>query len=132
MKAILIIVILSLLFFFGGYSQSVTKITSLSAEDFNKVLETKSVVLLDVRTPDEFAKEHIPGAINVDVNDSDFVSIIQNFVDQKALAIYCQSGKRSKVAALKLSEKGIEIYNLNSGLIDWEKAGFPTAGQSKQ
>jgi len=127
MKQIYLILTLSLFFSFFGYSQTVNpNVKSLSNKEFKQLIDTKSVTLIDVRTPEEFAENHIPGALNIDVNSTDFVDHIKKLIKKKPLALYCRSGHRSKLAASKLTDLKITIFNLNNGLKDWIQAGFPT------
>lgn len=127
MKIAYFSLIMSLLLPFFLSSQKVSTLKYLSAIEFNKVLETKEVTLVDVRTAQEFSQGHIPGAINVDVYNPDFVSKVKTIAAGKPLALYCRSGRRSKLAASKLSGLGVEIYELNNGFLEWVQAGFPTS-----
>jgi len=126
-KITYLFLIMSLLLHFQVYSQTVRTLKSLPAVDFNKVLETKVVFLIDVRTATEFSQGYIPGAVNVDVNDPDFISKIKTLASGKPLAIYCRSGRRSKLAIEKLSGWGVELYELNKGFLEWVQTGLPTS-----
>jgi len=118
---------MSLLLSFPLFSQTTPTLKSLSTVDFSKLLETKTVLLVDVRTVAEFSQGHIPGALNVDVNDPEFVNTIKTLNKGKPLALYCRSGRRSKLAASKLTGSGINIYDLDYGFLDWIKAGLPVS-----
>jgi phage shock protein E len=127
MKQTYLIITLRLFFAFNGYARKTsTVVKSLTSEEFKKIIASKTVTLIDVRTSKEFFKGHIPGSVNVDVNNSDFVSKIKKIIKKKPLALYCKSGQRSKLAASKLTKLRIKIYDLNFGLKDWVQAGFPT------
>lgn len=123
---------MSLLFSLAGYSQSTISDNSFSAVDFRKILETKPLVLIDVRTPAEYSESHIPNAINVNINDSDFTTVVKTFSKGKELALYCRSGRRSKLAISKLSGSGIRIYELNHGFLEWQQVGFPTIANTNR
>ena len=105
-------------------AQSVSQIENFNVEQFKELLKDTTVVLLDVRTPEEFGQGHIPGALNIDVKDSLFV---QNVLDQVAehakVAVYCRSGRRSLTAADKLSAEGYDVVNLEGGFLAWEAVG---------
>lgn len=127
MKSRYLILVLCLFFSFFAFSQSSSlPVKSLSSVEFKKLVDAKSVVLIDVRTIEEFAEGHIAGAINLDVNSADFVAKIKKLSRNKPLALYCRSGHRSKLAASKIAGLGYVIYDLNSGFKDWLQAGFPT------
>ncbi len=122
-KALFILGIFLPLMTFCQSSKSDLK--SVSSQEFKKIIESKSVFLVDVRTEGEFQSGHIKGATNIDVNDPDFASKVKSNLKVKSLALYCRSGNRSKLAASKLSEMGVTIYELNSGFKDWVQAGLP-------
>lgn len=90
-----------------------------------RLASEKGVVVLDVRTSEEFAAGHLKGAINVDLNDKEFVSKVEKLIQNKNIkvAIYCRSGRRSANACKMLSAAGYKnLYNLEGGILDWQKA----------
>ncbi len=77
------------------------------------------VVIVDVRTPAEFAESHIPGAINVP-NEEILDQMPEALPDKGAeLLIYCRSGRRSSDAAHKLVAMGYTKAYDFGGIIDW-------------
>ena len=60
-----------LLLSLASCSVSVPGIKSVNANEFEKLLQTGNIQLLDVRTAEEFAQGHIPGATNIDVQQPD-------------------------------------------------------------
>ena len=90
-----------------------------------KINETSKPQILDVRTPEEFASEHIENAINVNWLGDDFVSGTKKLDKSKRVFVYCKSGGRSTKAAAKLTELGFEkIYELSGGIMKWDAAGM--------
>ena len=82
-----------------------------------------SVVVLDVRTADEFAEGHIARAVNIDVKQSDFMDKAKATLPKgKTIAVYCRSGRRSANACEQLSSEGFKTYNLKGGIIAWNNA----------
>ena len=74
-------------------------------------------VLLDVRTPEEFAEGHVPGAVNIDVKNPNFEEEIQKLDTKKNYFIYCKSGVRAKLATEKMQEKGFKnAKNFKDGM----------------
>ena len=65
----------------------------------------KEKVIVDVRTREEFVKEHIKGAINIPLHDIDFYI---SFLRDKEILLYCDTGRRAEMAMRKLKEKGID------------------------
>jgi rhodanese-related sulfurtransferase len=81
-------------------------------------------VVLDVRSPDEFAKGHVPGAVNIDINAPGFASRVANFDKSKPILVNCHAGSRGAIAAAELARLGFKtVCNLEGGLAAWEKAG---------
>lgn len=96
----------------------------LKPAEFAGILDT-DISLIDVRTPEEFAEGYIPGAINIDSSDSDFAeNIMSRFKAPAKIALYCRSGRRSGEAASLLSTQGYEIFDLDGGILAWEKDGL--------
>jgi len=101
---------------------------NLSADAFEEQIRQEGVVLVDVRTAEEFAAGHLPGAANVDWYADDFLAQAQHkWSADTPLAIYCRSGKRSAAAAAKLSKAGFTVYNLLGGFNGWSEAGKPVS-----
>ncbi len=106
---------------------SCAKYPKLPVDQFQKVLaETPDVQLLDVRTPAEFAEGHIPGAMNIDWREDDFMQQAEAQLDKsRPLLVYCRSGRRSESAAIALEEAGFDTYDLKNGFLAWNNAGKP-------
>lgn len=106
-----------------------TTIRTVNATEFNQLLEnSKPIQLVDVRTPEEFQNEHIPGAILIDVKSADFNRLAEEKLNKELpVAVYCRSGMRSLKAANQLKEKGFKpIYNLKGGFIEWQENHLAT------
>jgi thioredoxin len=90
-----------------------------------KLKATPNAQLLDVRTPEEFAGEHIDNAVNVNWNSDDFTAKAAKYDKSKPVFVYCKVGGRSGEAAGKLQEMGFtKIYNLQGGMMKWSAAGL--------
>ena len=89
-------------------------------------------LVLDVRTPDEFAEGHIPGAKNVDFLGDDFDKQIAALPADRPLIVHCAAGNRSSKAVLKISTllKPMRIFHLKSGFNGWKAAGKPVETKS--
>ena len=96
----------------GGYRQ-------VSMQEAMAMMEQEQdYIILDVRTPEEFAEKHIPGAINVP-NETISDEPPAQLPDRDALIlVYCRSGNRSKQASQKLAQMGytsvVEFGGINS------------------
>lgn len=84
------------------------------------------LVILDVRTPGEFVKGHIRGAVNFDYWNKDFHDSIARLDRKKIYLVYCASGVRSGNAMKLMRTMGFErIYNMKGGTFSWKAAKFP-------
>jgi rhodanese-related sulfurtransferase len=94
---------------------------NLETEEFRRrLLESSDGVLLDVRTPMEFAQSHIPDAVNLNISDRGFVEALDSLEKSKPYFVYCRSGNRSYTACRMMKERGFEkVYNLGKGIIEW-------------
>ena len=96
----------------------------LSAADAAQLIRNTEPLLLDVRTPAEFARGHLEGAVLIPVQDLQVRwKEISDYRNQDVL-IYCATGNRSTVASKILIDNGFKrILNLRSGIVDWAGRG---------
>ena len=107
---------------FSGCSHTLYQ--NKNVEGFERLISAPDVVVLDVRTTDEFAEGHLAGAINIDVKGSDFLEQAQRILPaDKKIAVYCRSGRRSVQAAVLLVPKGFKVINLKGGILAWKGKG---------
>lgn len=113
-----LVILLGLTFLMNKKNDS-SQIEQLSALAFQEEFsETPSAVLVDVRTPEEYNSAHIPGAINIDFENQNFLSEIEKLNKTNTYFVYCQSGNRSGQAVSKMKDAGIlNIRELDGGLI---------------
>jgi rhodanese-related sulfurtransferase len=101
----------------GGFKE-------INAADFEKRRTKRRTVVLDVRSPEEFAKGHIPGAVNADINSPDFAAKAAQYDKQQTILVNCHAGSRGAIASAELARLGFKtICNLEGGIDAWEKAG---------
>ena len=99
--------------------QKIKTIEGITFEE--KIRSIKNLQLIDVRSPEEYAVEHLENAKNINWNGDDFVSNAEKLDKSKPIFVYCKVGGRSIQAANKLSELGFtEIYNLDGGIMKWK------------
>ena len=83
-----------------------------------KMMDDADIVLLDVREPEEFALNHIPGAINIPLGDVENRASELN--KEKDMYIICRTGNRSDMAARILSTLAFKkVFNVIPGMIQW-------------
>lgn len=96
-------------------------------DEFEKIIaDTTQVVVLDVRTQEEFDEGHLANALLIDVKKDDFLGQARQLLPkEKTIALYCRSGRRSVTAAEKLAPEGYKVVNLKWGITGWKAAGKP-------
>lgn len=95
-------------------------------------IQTGDVVLFDVRTAEEYAVSHLPGAQHVEpgITDDDFLSKFGDSVDGKEVVFYCSVGVRSSKLAERmkshLTERGATaVYDMAGGIFAWHSERRP-------
>lgn len=102
-------------------------------QGFAELVRDTNVVVLDVRTAEEYADGHIERAVNIDYKKDDFMDRAKATLPTgKTIAIYCRSGRRSANAASMLAPEGYVLVNLKGGIIDWQNAGMPVVKAGKE
>ena len=81
--------------------------------------EGSGYIILDVRTPEEFAERHIPGAINIPNETISTEEIPELPNKDQLILVYCRSGNRSKQASEKLAALGYTNIVEFGGINDW-------------
>ena len=100
------------------------EVVDVTFEQAKALLEKKEPVrIIDLRTPGEFSRGKIPGAVNVDVYDPDFKSIIAAMAKEgnTPWLVYCRTGNRSKqvLPVLQKHHTGM-VYHLFEGIRSWQ------------
>jgi rhodanese-related sulfurtransferase len=101
----------------GGFKE-------IDAADYEKRRAKSKAVVLDVRSPEEFAKGHVPGAVNIDINSPDFAAKAAQFDKKQTILVNCHAGSRGAIASAELARLGFKtVCNLDGGLEAWTKDG---------
>ncbi|BCD67817.1 rhodanese-like domain-containing protein [Nitratiruptor sp. YY09-18] len=99
---------------------------NVDAAAFAKLLQQKDVVVLDVRTPQEFKEEHIKGANLIPIQVFRYLFLGGRGIRDKSVLVYCHSGNRSVKASKWLEYWGVKkVYNLRGGILEWKAAKLP-------
>ena len=116
MRKLLAMIFIPVLFV-TACSTSNSSATKVSAPEFLDQISAAEVVLIDVRTPEEFASGHLPNALNINVESADFETQIAALDKNTTYGIYCRSGNRSTVASDKMAQAGFtSLINSTAGL----------------
>lgn len=111
--------------FFAACNGQGSGAQKISPQDYQTKFGANSAkhLLLDVRTPEEFASGHIAGAQNIAIDT--LAQHLGEVPKDQPVIVYCHSGNRSARAAQILQSAGYaQIYDLG-GVVQWQQAGFP-------
>lgn len=103
------------------------KVPQINAEDVKKAMDAhEQYFLLDVRTPQEYTKSHIPGSTNVPLDTLEN-TIEKAFPDKdKKMYVYCFSGSRSVQAVAAMVKLGYKnVFDMKSGMLAWRVKKYP-------
>ncbi len=105
----------------------VTNVTVGKAQKLIKERAGKAdFVILDVRTPDEFAEGHIDGAVNLDVLSPGFEKGLRVLDRNRSYLVYCRTGNRSRRATLTMEALGFRsIFHMTEGIVKWKQQARP-------
>ncbi|MBA3649806.1 MAG: rhodanese-like domain-containing protein [Chitinophagales bacterium] len=93
----------------------------ISEEELSKELNDTNVIILDVRTPDEYQQGHILHAKLLNMYDENFKEQLASCDKNKTYVVYCASHGRSAKAAKVMMQEGFQkVYNLKYGFNHWE------------
>jgi len=86
--------------------------------------DEKTAYVLDVRSPEEYASGHVPGAVNIPYDQ--VASRIAEVPKDKDVVLYCKSGRRAGIAAEVLASQGYErLQHLEGDIVAWVGKGRP-------
>jgi rhodanese-related sulfurtransferase len=109
----------------GGQNQVFRNVTPAQASALTK--EEANLVVLDVRTPEEFAQERIENAINLDYYSDTFRDDLDKLDKEAKYLLYCRTSNRSGNAfSIMKSLEFQEVHHLLGGIVRWKQEGLPT------
>ena len=89
----------------------------------NMIASNPKLIIIDARTPKEYAEGTLPNALNIDVKADDFVQKIGSLDKSATYLMHCRSGKRSMKASEIMLEHGfVDVTNMDGGYLAWVKA----------
>ncbi len=93
---------------------------------FQSLRDNADYYLIDVRTAGEYARSHVPGAVNYNFLAFHFGRDIDSLQRDKPVFLYCHTCHRSPFAAKIMKRKGFaKVYDLKKGFSQWLNAGLP-------
>lgn len=117
----------------GSCSPAPVSVEEISADELQTLVDAgEAPLILDVRTPAEYAQGHVPGAVNIPHDQvPGRIDGVEGYgADQ--VVVYCRSGKRAGLAADALVEAGIPVLHLVGDMAGWERDGRPIEAPGAQ
>jgi len=107
----------------SGVSAQKMQFNSPEVKDVLK--KNKSIVILDVRTAEEFAAGHLKGAQNIDIRQQDAYSKLDKLNPKTTYLVYCRTNHRSGMAVDYMMQKGFKsVYQMMDGFPGWAANNF--------
>jgi rhodanese-related sulfurtransferase len=102
------------------------KLTTIKSDEAYELIQKRNgdsdFVILDVRTPDEYASGHIEGAINIDFYENSFKDELDQLDKRVTYLIYCRTGGRSGKTLAMMKGIGFRnVYDLQGGITKWRR-----------
>lgn len=106
----------------------------LTPKEFQAAIDSDTTAyVLDVRRPEEYNDGHIKNAhlLNV-LDEKDFEAGMKQLDYTRTYYIYCRSGRRSHAAWQKLTNEGFKAFDLEGGILNWQKQQMPVVSEKKE
>lgn len=104
----------------------VVDVTAAEAAALLKKPPVGGLLVLDVRTPGEYADGHLEGAVLADFKSPVFESQLEKLDRSKPVLLYCRTGNRSGKSLPTLRKLGFgKVYHFTGGITEWRKVGHP-------
>lgn len=104
-------------------------VTTIDADEAAQLLQDRDeVVVIDVRTPEEYAAGHLTGAHLLDLSGGVFADTIGSYDREGTYVLYCRTGSRSAEAASMMEELGFTDVRDAGGYDELAATGVPTEG----
>jgi len=98
------------------------QLSNLSQAAFKEKMTESEIIILDVRTAQEYQMAHIPEAIHINYFAEDFWDAVEKLDNTKDILVYCRTGRRSIRACTLMKNGGFDtnkVFNLEGGFTEW-------------
>ena len=95
-------------------------------ENYFQELQNGKILLIDGRTAQMYANEHIENSINIDADSENLLDLLQDYLQEDSLFIYCTTIRRTnKIVGLLNEIYAGRVYYINDGLVGWKRNQLP-------
>jgi rhodanese-related sulfurtransferase len=111
----------------GGGTATVEQVVeTVSPERASEIIDGGDAVVLDIRTPEEFAEARLAGAVNIDFYADDFEDRLAELDRGTDYVVYCRTGNRTSTAREIMRQLGFEsVHEIDGGIVNWYETGLP-------
>src|SRR5260221_1471245 len=110
----------------GSFRTDASPVKSVGLDEFERIRTGKKSVVIDLRTPAEYAVGHIPGAVNIDSNNRNFAETVAALDKGHTYLVHGTGLSNSTNALERIAKlKVTNVYNLEGGIKAWQEAGKP-------
>ncbi len=105
---------------------------TITPQEALKLIEERSheITILDIRPKEEFEREHVSGALNLDYDGHEFQKKVEKLDKEKNYLIYCKSGVRGGYFMDKMRDSGFNgAYNILGGFVAWKVSKLPLVSE---
>lgn len=107
-----------------------SRVLNITPANASKIMQSdQDLMIIDIRTPQEYQKGRLDESINLDYYSSEFTNRLKILDKSKTYIIYCRKGIRGTMASEIMKDFGFkEVYNILGGLDLWSQQGRPMVG----
>lgn len=109
----------------GAAPGAAPAVRKVDVAELHGAMAARKVPLVDVRTPAEFAAGHVPGAVNVPLDQLSEAAVAPVVGEGGEVWVICEVGGRSAAASQQLSKWGLHPVDVGGGTRAWRSAGYP-------
>ena len=124
-----VVAVLALVAGCGGGAETAARVAvveTISPAAAGEIAGSAGLVVLDVRTPEEFGAGHLAGAVNLDFYATTFADDLAGLDREAPYLLYCRTGNRSaEVREMMRSLGFLEVHEIAGGIVGWAEAGLP-------
>jgi len=107
-------------------SDKTSVIIDVNSNKAKQLIKENNLIIIDVRTPQEYNAGHLKDAKNINISDKNFRSRIENLDKNDSYLVYCRTGSRSRHTIGLMKELNFKsVYHLEDGIAEWVREGNP-------
>jgi rhodanese-related sulfurtransferase len=127
---VLALLAILLMIIFSEVQQRLSRVKDVTPAEATRLINHEQAMLIDMRADKDYRDGHIVNAVHVPESNGQIPAALDKH-RERPLIVYCQRGQRSKAVCNRLSKQGFaSVYNLQGGVLAWQKAELPLTRNS--